>query len=134
MSRLARAGLLALAVAFALACPARAQAYRDSDGTLVPGVVDLPFPFKPLAPAQYGVSVSSATALTVPSGARYAVVCAEGATVRYTTSGTTPTSSVGIPLLATSTSAPCVSLYGPAILAAFQAIGSGATIDVEYFQ
>jgi hypothetical protein len=91
---------------------------------------------------QHNVALASATALTVPTNpngtisATYASVCASssGSTVgvRYTTDGTTPTSTVGQPLLA----GQCVSLAGPAVLAAFKAIETGATatLDVEYFQ
>jgi opacity protein-like surface antigen len=94
-----------------------------------------PYNYTPLSGAQYGLSVASSTALTVPAGTTYAVVCAETATVRYTTSGTTPTASVGIPLFGSSTSAPCVPLQGPLVIAAFRAISSGGgTIDAEYFQ
>jgi hypothetical protein len=92
--------------------------------------------FGPNAPlagkSQYALAVSSATSLTVPSGATYAVVCAEGANVRYTVDGTTPTASTGMPLLQNS----CISLQNAATLNKFQAIqqSSTATIDVSYYQ
>jgi hypothetical protein len=85
---------------------------------------------------QHNLALSASTPLTVPAKATYASVCASssGSTVgvRYTTDGTTPTSTVGQPLLA----GQCVSLAGPAVLAAFKAIETGATatLDVEYFQ
>ena len=90
INRLALAGGLALA----LCGSGAAQQYKDTGGTTIQGVAPLPFPYAPLSPGQYDLAVTSVTALTAPTGARYAVVCAETATVRYTTDGaTTPTSS-----------------------------------------
>jgi hypothetical protein len=127
MKRLA----LGAALALVLAGPAWAQAYRDIAGTLVPGVIPLPTPYAPLSPGQHNLSPTSATALTVPSGARYATVCASGSTVRYTTDGTTtPTGTVGMPLAASA----CLSLSGPQVLANFRAFSASGTLDVEYFQ
>jgi hypothetical protein len=94
-------------------------------------VIPLPTPYAPLSPGQHNLSVTSATALTVPTGARYATVCASGAAVKYTTDGTTtPTSSVGMPLAAGA----CLALSGPQTLANFRAISASGTLDVEYFQ
>lgn len=92
--------------------------------------VNGPFPYTPLPAGQYGLAPTVATALTVPALASYAVICAETATVRYTTSGTTPTSSVGMPLLAGT----CVGMSGPLVLAAFRALSATGTLDVEYFK
>ena len=123
--------LCGAALALALACPAHAQTYRDIAGTQVPGMIPLPTPYAPLSPGQHNLAPTSATALTVPSGARYAAVCASGATVRYTTDGTTtPTSSIGMPLA----SGACVALSGPQTLANFRTFSSSGTLDVEYFQ
>ena len=124
----AACGLAALALLFPL--PGWAQTYTDRDGTHIPGEMPLPYPYLPVAPAQYGVAPTSSTALTVPATARYAVVCAEGSTVRYTTSGTTPTASVGMPL----TAGTCVALSGPTILSSFLAYSSSGTMDVEYYR
>jgi hypothetical protein len=87
----------ALAASAALLCSAAlAQTYKDSAGTIVPGVVPLPYPYTPLSPGQHTLAITSATTLTVPAGARFANVCATTAAVRYTTGGTTtPTSTVG---------------------------------------
>lgn len=120
----------AMACAFALV-PAWAQTYRDAAGTIIPGFVLIPFPYTPMAPGQHNIAPTSATALAAPQGARFATLCASGATVRYTTDGvTTPTASVGQPLGAGS----CVSLSGPAVLSKFLAISPTGTLDVEYFQ
>lgn len=118
-------------LALAIASSAAAQTYHDTAGTIVPGVVPLPFGFTPLSPGQHNLTISSATALTVPNGARYATVCARTAAANYTTDGTTaPTSSVGMALAAGS----CVALSGPAVLAAFRAISATGTLDAEFFQ
>ena len=90
-----------------------------------------PFGFTPLTPSQNGVTVVSATALTVPTGATYAVVCVESQAVRWTWDGTTtPTASVGEPI----PSGSCVAFSGASVLANLKFIQqtSAATIDVEY--
>lgn len=96
-------------------------------------VSTVPYAYTPLSPMQAGVGVATSTALTIPATATYAVVCVSGAAVNYTTDGTTtPTNSVGMPLAATQ----CVSLVGPAVLAAFRAIQQAptATLNVSYFK
>jgi hypothetical protein len=106
---------------------APAQTYRDIGGTVVPGVVPLPFPFVPLSNSGQTMTPSVATALTVPGGARYAVVCPAGgaaATATYSTDGKSP----HMPL------AGCMSLVGAAVIAGFQVRSSSGTIEVEYFQ
>lgn len=45
-------------------------------------------------------SLSSATALTVPAGAAYAIISAETQAVRWRDDGTNPASTVGMPLAA----------------------------------
>ncbi len=121
----------AAAIALALSTPGFSQTYHDSSGTIVPGVVPLPYTYTPLVPGQHNIAPTSSMALTLPTGARYATVCASSATVKYTTDGaTTPTSSVGQPLAAGS----CVSLSGATVLANFRAISATGTLDVEYFQ
>jgi hypothetical protein len=77
---------------------------------------------------QYGVSLASVTSLTVPVFAGSAQICVEGAAARYTTTGTTPSSTVGIPVAAGT----CFQFAGP--FSTFQIIGAGATLDVEYFK
>jgi len=85
-------------------------------------------PTSSAGPGQYAVSISSVTKLTVPAGAAAAEICVEGAAARYTDDGTTPTSSVGIPVAA----GQCFNYGGP--LLSFQIIGSGATMDVSYYK
>ena len=127
---LKRASRATLALVF-IAGPAFSQTYRDAGGSVVPGVMPLPYAFTPLPPGQHALAPTSATALTVPAGARYATLCVSGATARYTTDGvTTPSAGVGQPLAAGS----CVSLSGPAVLANFRVVSTTGALDVEYFQ
>lgn len=136
----------ALALAIGLGCiaPALAQTYKDTLGTIVPATVPLncpvgggtcygpgaPYGFTHLGGGQYALAIVSATSLTVPAGAFYATIQANTATVFYTTSGTTPTSSVGNQL----TPGSGVFLSGADVLASFKAISATGTITVEYFK
>jgi len=123
-----------LTIAFAaslVACAAGAQTYRDVGGTIVTGVMPLPYAFTPLPPGQHNLAAASAMALTVPAGAQYATVCASTAAAKYTTDGVTaPTPTVGQPLAAGA----CVSLSGAAVIANFRVVSPSGTLDVEYFQ
>lgn len=96
-------------------------------------VSSTPYAYTPLGPMQAGLAITISTPLTIPATATYAVVCASGANVNYTTDGqTTPTSSVGMPLV----SGQCVSLVGPLVLSGFRAIQQTATavLNVSYFK
>lgn len=57
-----------------------------------------------LAPKGYqqiaASTLANATTLTVPDGARYALIVPEQAGVRYRDDGTSPTSTVGMPMAA----------------------------------
>jgi hypothetical protein len=92
--------------------------------------------YTPLSPMQSGLTVASSTALTIPATANYAVVCAYGQAVNYTTDGTTtPTttaSGVGMQLAVGS----CVPLVGATVIANFRAIqqSATATLSVSYFK
>lgn len=97
----------------------------------VSGSTGAPYAYVPLTPSQNGTTVASSTALTVPAGATYAVVCVETQGVRWTWDGTTtPTSSVGNPIAA----GQCSAFSGATVLANLRFIqqASSATIDVEY--
>ena len=108
-----------------------AQTYVDRQGGSAQTVASIPYDYWPLAPGQHNLTVASSTALTVPSGARYARLCASTGTVRYTTDGvTTPTASIGEPLFAGS----CVELSGVRVLSNLRFISASAVLDVEYFQ
>lgn len=75
-------------------------------------------------------SLSAATTLTVPAGAKLAQICVETQGVRYRDDGTAPTSTVGQPVA----SGTCFQYSGP--LAAIQFIqqSSSAAIDVSYYK
>jgi hypothetical protein len=104
-----------LVTALCLAAPAGAQTV---------------YQYKPTGTAQYGLAVTSVQTLTVPNQARIAEICVDTAAIRYTTSGTTPSASVGMAVA----SGACFQIAGRDALIAIQIIGSGATVDVEYFQ
>ena len=98
--------------------------------TAAPSAAQTVYPYRPVAGAQHGLAVSSATSLSIPTAASYATICARAAAVNYTTDGVTaPTASVGTPIAAGN----CVGLPGT-LLPTFSALGSGATLDVEYFK
>lgn len=95
-------------------------------------VAPAPYNFAPLSPGQYTpVTDSASTALTIPPGATYAVVCAEVTSHRWTWDGTTtPTSSVGtlLPL------GNCIGLSGVMELSNFRIIqtSAGGQFTVSY--
>lgn len=90
--------------------------------------------YTPVSPMQPNLPVASVTGLTLPpGGANYAIVCASGANVNYSTDGTTiPSVTVGMPLYATQ----CLPLLGANVLANFKAIqqSATATLNVSYFK
>jgi hypothetical protein len=95
------------------------------------GAGSQPYNYTPLTPDQHNLAITTSTALTIPTGALQAVVCASGNNVNYTYDGTTtPTSSVGMPLK----NGQCVALSGATLLANFRAIQTAATatLDVAY--
>ncbi len=96
-----------------------------------PGSGSQPYNYTPLTPGQFGLGVVSSTALTIPTGALQAQVCAETQSVRYTWDGTTtPTASVGTLLVA----GQCIPFSGATLLANLRFIQTAATatLDVQY--
>jgi hypothetical protein len=93
-----------------------------------------PYMSSPAGIGQYTpVSDATATGLTVPTGATYAVVCFEGSNHRFTWDGqTTPTASVGS--LVGYGPGVCMTLMGQNTLSAFKAIAvsAGGTFTVSY--
>jgi hypothetical protein len=87
----------------------------------------------PTSPDQHGLAITSSTALTVPAGSTYAVVCAKGGGANYTTDGaTTPTGSVGTALAQNN----CSAFPGAQTLSNLRFIqqtGSTTTLDVNYW-
>jgi hypothetical protein len=80
--------------------------------------------------SQFGLSVATATSLTVPGGSLFAEICVETASVRYRDDGTAPTATVGIPV-AVST---CFQYAGPLAAVQFIAQSGSPTIDVSYYK
>ena len=74
--------------------------------------------------------LSSAQSLTVPTGARLAVICAETQTVRWRDDGVDPTNAVGMPLPTNAY------LIYNGDLGAFRAIetAASAVLNVEYYK
>lgn len=91
-----------------------------------------PYPFTPLTPGQYTpVTDAASTALTIPTGATYAVVCGEVTNHRYTWDGTTtPTAAIGALLQQNQ----CMSLQGATVLANFRiiSVAAGGAFTVSY--
>jgi hypothetical protein len=85
---------------------------------------------------QYGLAVTTSTTLTVPHGTDGAEICVETAGVRYTDDGVTAASStVGIPVVPTSTTQPaCFQYFGPLNKIQFTAISGSPTLDVSYYK
>ena len=104
----------------------------NNSGAQPSPVTDAPYPYTPLTPGQYTpVSDAASTALTVPTGSTYAVLCTENASHRFTWDGTTtPTASVGT-LIGQNA---CMTITGPLVLAAFRIItvSAGGTFTVSY--
>jgi hypothetical protein len=104
---------------------------NGSGGSATPGAGAQPYNYTPLTPDQHNLSIATSTPLTIPSGALQAVICAAGANVNYTYDGTTtPTATVGLPLLQNQ----CVQLSGSVVLSNFRAIqqAATATLNVGY--
>ena len=90
-----------------------------------------PYAYTPLTPGQHNLAITTATALTVPTGSTYATVCESTANAKYTTDGTTtPTLTVGMTLAAGA----CVTLSGGTVIANFRAISATGTLDIEFYR
>jgi hypothetical protein len=115
---LAAAGILALYAATAVPPPIPAAAQQRSQPQVANGYQQI-------------TSLGSATALTIPAGSSYAVVCVETQAVRWRDDGTAPTSTVGMPIPAGN----CMQIVilVPTKLQFIQQ-ASSATIDVSYYQ
>ena len=95
------------------------------------GSGDQPYNYTPLTPGQFNLGIVASTALTIPTGALQAVVCVSGANANYTYDGTTtPTNSVGMPLLQNQ----CIQFSGAVELANIRFIqqSATATLNVSY--
>lgn len=127
---LPRSIFLVTPVLLALANPAKPQSIVKSG------------PYVPLGHCQI-TSLASAVALvtascssgSVPAGATIAEICVETAGIRYLDDGTAPTTSLGIPVVPTSTAPAC---YAYAIIpltaVQFIAISGSPVIDVAFYK
>lgn len=117
-------GLLAFALLWLLAgSPAWGQ------GTVKPA----PYPYTSLPTTSAGyqqlTSISSATSLTVPTGATIAEICVETAAVRYRDDGTDPSATVGMPVSAGT----CFAYSGPLRAIRFIAVSGSPVVNVLYY-
>lgn len=80
--------------------------------------------------------VTTPSILTVPNGARMAMICAETNAVRYRDDGTAPTATVGmlIPITSPTSIDNCIMYSGPLPSILFQQVTSPATLDVSYYR
>lgn len=91
-------------------------------------------PMQALSAGQLASAVGLPGIPTTSRGAMIAEICVETAGIRYTDDGTTtPTASVGIPVVPTSTTPTCFQYAGP--LSAFKAIliSGSPTMDIAYY-
>lgn len=95
-----------------------------------------------VAGTQTGVSIVSATGLTVPTGANIAIITVEGTNntagvcARWRDDGTAPTSTVGNPLSANAVMVYQVvdSSQNPLPIKLIQASGASCAMDVAYYK
>jgi hypothetical protein len=143
-----------IALGAAAAGPALAQTYRDTGGTILPGVVTIipgvgpisasnPGPVKQgsittLGYCQLAVTTAVQTSTCaggVPAGATWAMICNEGAAARWRDDGVAVTASVGVPLGSGLASAPvCFNYF--ANFAALQWIAQSGTtlLDISFYK
>ena len=74
------------------------------------------------------VSPAAAVGITPPAGATMALISVSGATMRWRDDGTAPTASVGMPVAAGQ------EFQYSGNLSKIQVIGSGATLDISFYQ
>lgn len=75
-------------------------------------------------------SLSASTALTIPDGTSYAVVCIETAAVRWRDDGVAPTASVGQPLAI----GQCIAYPAPSPNLRFIQSASNAVLNASYYK
>jgi hypothetical protein len=97
--------------------------------------------FTALGYQQLSITSTSALQLTVPNGARIAQICTESNPVRYR-SDTTPTTTVGMPVLANTcfqysgalTTQQNLNPVSGTEIIEFIAVSTTATLDIDYFK
>ncbi len=110
-------------------CPG--QIPINTSGSPMVGFAGSPMPstFASAGSQQNGLAVSGVTSLTVPPGTTCALITVEGASVRRTSDGSTPSASAGTPIYP-QTWTDC----GPLSSYKFYAVSGSPTIDAEYFK
>lgn len=96
----------------------------------------MPIPLSDVGGAQYGLAITSSTALTVPAAAKHALINVNTQAVRWTTDGTAPTASKGIHVAAGGQiSFMDLNIDYRSVLKSFLVIqeASAATLDILYF-
>jgi hypothetical protein len=137
-----------------LGTPAAAQTYRDSGGTILPGMVPIipgvgpisssnPGPTKQGSIATLGfcqLSVTTAVQTStcaggIPSGATWAMICNEGSAARWRDDGIAVTASVGVPLGSGLANAPVCFNYFSAFSTLQWISQSGTTLlDISFYK
>lgn len=99
---------------------------------MVPYSGNLPINFESAGAAQFGLTVATATQLTVPAGTKVAMIQVEPNTspVRYRDDGTNPTASVGMYLSPGATFA----FSGDFAKLSFTAVSGSPTLNVLYYK
>lgn len=75
-------------------------------------------------------ALTSATNLTAPAGTNMALICAEGASVRWRDDGTPPTATIGMPVSA----GQCFNYMGTFATIQFIQVTATASLDVSYYR
>jgi hypothetical protein len=128
--------LAALALAWSIA-PAAAQTHRDpanpNTGTVIVGVAPL-WKYTPLGhQVLTSGALASATNINPPLGATIAQICVETASVRYWDDGSVPTTTSGMPVVASSTAPVCWQYAGALSAIQFIAASGSPQIDLIYY-
>jgi hypothetical protein len=101
-----------------------------SNGERVPVIGTIRASLIPLGFQQLAIGTGSASGLTPPAGAFFALIQSEVANLRYRDDGTAPTAAIGMRLLSASTPQ---EYTGSLTALRFIAEGAGAFLNVTYY-
>lgn len=118
------------------------MAFAQSGGT---PVISKSGPYEPLGYCQITTAISSSAAAlvtgscstgSVPNGATIAEICVETNSIRYRDDGTAPTTSVGIPVVPSSSTLPTCFAYAIVPLTAMQmiAVSGSPVVDISFYK